>query len=58
MQNICQDRKDKIDKGIAVTWRANTHTHRRKEKKAGKNVVMTLICHKYSISNHLWKKNK
>jgi len=33
MQNICQDRKDKIDKGIAIIWRANTHTQKKGKKK-------------------------
>lgn len=48
MQNIYRDRKDKIDKGIAIILRANTHTEKKGKKKkqpSKKVVVMSLICH-------------
>lgn len=33
MQSICQDGKDKIDEGIAIVLRANTHREKKGEKR-------------------------
>lgn len=53
-QNVCQDKKDKIRKGIYIILTANDD---KRKNKTDKKVVMSIICHKCSLSNNLWKKN-